>query len=115
MHTEAAPKTHKAAAQLIPDPKTLLYRKKNTVEKKEAAAAAPVETGSLSDSATKHKSHKSAEVAPIKQTSSGAGYPTPMPPADGDAAQNRASTTPAHRSRRGEIRPRREFRRASGR
>jgi hypothetical protein len=87
VHTEAAPKTHKAAAQLIPDPKTLLYRKKNTVEKKEAAAAAPVETGSLSDSATKHKSHKSAEVAPIKQTSSGAGYPTPMPPADGDAAQ----------------------------
>ncbi|MBS0235224.1 MAG: hypothetical protein JSR99_17290 [Proteobacteria bacterium] len=94
VHTEAAPVpvTHKTAAQAIPDPKSLIYRKaKSPAGSQETAAAAPVETGSLSESATKHKAHKpagdSAEVAPIKQTSGGAGYPTPQPPSDGDGAQ----------------------------
>lgn len=88
VHTESQPAPHKTAAQVIPDPKSLIYRKaKVPAEKKEAAATAPVETGSLSESATKHKSHTSADVAPIKQTSGGAGYPTPLPPSDGDGAQ----------------------------
>ena len=54
------------------------------------AATKPVETGSLSETPakpTKHKSQKSADgsaaVAPIKEKSDDAGYPTPLPPADG--------------------------------
>ncbi len=99
---------HKTAAQTIPDPKSLLAHKtKKTEEKKEAAvapadattdsastgaAAKPVETGSLSEPTakpTKHKSQKSADgsaaVAPVKEKSDDAGYPTPVPPADGAA------------------------------
>ncbi len=88
VHADAAPMTHKVATQPIPDPKSLIYRKaKSPAGSKEASAAAPVETGSLSESTTKHKAHNSDEVAPIKQTSGGAGYPTPMPPSDGDGAQ----------------------------
>lgn len=88
-----APVTHKTAAQAIPDPKSLISKKaKASVEKKEAAATAPVETGSISNTATKHKTHKAASgeaaaVAPVKETSGGAGYPTPVPPSDGAAAQ----------------------------
>ncbi len=114
VHTDAvaplAPAVHKTAAQMIPDPKSLLTHKaQKTEEKKEAAvpsadpatdsastgsaATKPVETGSLSEPTTKpakHKSQKSADgsgaVAPIKEKSDGAGYPTPLPPADGDGA-----------------------------
>lgn len=88
-----APVTHKTAAQAIPDPKSLISKKaKASTEKKEAAATAPVETGSISSTATKHKAHKAAsgetaEVPPVKETSGGAGYPTPVPPSDGAAAQ----------------------------
>lgn len=88
-----APVTHKTAAQAIPDPKSLISKKaKASADKKEAAATAPVETGSISNSATKHKAHKaasgeSAEVSPVKETSGGAGYPTPVPPSDGASAQ----------------------------
>jgi hypothetical protein len=107
VHTDAAvPAVHKTAAQPIPDPKSVLAHKaKKTEEKKEAAvppadnstdsastdsASKPVETGSLSETATKpakHKSQKpadgSAAVAPIKEKSNDAGYPSPLPPSDG--------------------------------
>jgi flagellar hook-length control protein FliK len=107
VHTDAAaPAVHKIAAQPIPDPKSVLAHKaKKTEEKKEAAAPAadsstdspstdsaakPVETGSLSETTTKpakHKSQKSADgsaaVAPIKEKSDDAGYPSPLPPSDG--------------------------------
>jgi len=106
VHTDAvapaAPAVHKTAAQSIPDPKSLLAHKtKKTEEKKEAAvppadaatdsaATKPVETGSLSEAPAKpakHKSQKAADgsaaVAPIKEKSDDAGYPTPLPPADG--------------------------------
>lgn len=88
-----APVAHKTAAQAIPDPKSLISKKaKASVEKQEAAATAPVETGSISNAATKHKTHKAASgeaaaVPPVKETSGGAGYPTPVPPSDGAAAQ----------------------------
>ncbi len=110
VHTETvapAPAVHKTSAQMIPDPKSLLAHKaKKTEEKKEAAvsppdaatdsastggaATKPVETGSLNEPTAKpakHKSQKSADgsgaVAPIKEKSDDAGYPTPLPPADG--------------------------------
>lgn len=79
-HPAAAPKT----AQSVPDPKSFIYKKAKTSTAQ--ASASPVETGSLSESTTKHKVKK-AEVAPIKQESGGAGYPTPEPPSDGDGAQ----------------------------
>ncbi|HEY8128708.1 MAG TPA: hypothetical protein VIF39_08370 [Hyphomicrobium sp.] len=107
VHTDAAaPAIHKTAAQPIPDPKSVLAHKaKKSEEKKEASvppadsstdsvstdsASKPVETGSLSETATKpakHKSQKSADgsaaVAPIKEKSNDAGYPSPLPPSDG--------------------------------
>ncbi|MET0406919.1 MAG: hypothetical protein ABW006_00975 [Hyphomicrobium sp.] len=84
VHTNPAPAPHKSAAA-IPDPKSVL--KKKAVEKKEAAATASVETGSLSESTTKHKAHQKAaddsgEVAPVKQNADG--YPTPEAPATAD-------------------------------
>lgn len=83
---EEAPAHKTAAAQSVPDPKSLIYKKmKKHAESKEASATSPVETGSLAE--TKHATHKSDDVAPIKQTSGGEGYPTPEAPASGDAAQ----------------------------
>ncbi|MBS0252959.1 MAG: hypothetical protein JSR78_18025 [Proteobacteria bacterium] len=83
---EAAPAHKTAAAQSVPDPKSLIYNKmKKHAEHKEASATSPVETGSIAE--TKHATHKSDDVAPIKQTSGGEGYPTPESPTDGDAAQ----------------------------
>jgi hypothetical protein len=94
VHTDAAPAapapsatTHKAAAQSVPDPKSMIYKKTKSAESKEASASSPVETGSLGESATKHTTHKPADIAPVKQSSDGAGYPTPEPPTSGDAAQ----------------------------
>jgi hypothetical protein len=108
VHLNAAPPVHKVTAQAFPDPKSVVAHKaKKAVEKKEASArpadagtsadststdsaVKPVETGSLSETATKpakHKAQKSADgsgaVAPIKQKSDDAGYPTPLPPQDG--------------------------------
>jgi hypothetical protein len=91
VHDEAAPVVHKtAAAQTVPDPKSILFKKsKKPAESTEASAPSAVETGSLSDSATKHKAHKAAEdVAPVEEKSDGdaAGYPTPESPTDGSSA-----------------------------
>lgn len=86
VHTEAASVHKTAAAQTVPDPKSLIFRKmKKPAGSKEASATSPVETGSLAE--TKHTTHKSDDVAPVKETSGGEGYPTPEAPADGDAAQ----------------------------
>jgi hypothetical protein len=93
VHTDASPIVHKPAvtAQSVPDPKSVLALKaKKSAEKKEASASAPVETGSLSEATTKHKTHKADSAAPAEQSGdSGAGYPTPEPPSpsDGAAAQ----------------------------
>lgn len=89
VETQAAP-AHKTAAagQSVPDPKSLIFSKsKKHAESKEASATSSVETGSLAE--TKHTTHKSDDVAPVKQTDGGEGYPTPEAPADGggDAAQ----------------------------
>ncbi|MFA5956434.1 hypothetical protein [Hyphomicrobium sp.] len=87
-HIEAAPIVHKTSAQVVPDPKSVLAQKtKKASEKKEASASSTVETGSLSEPVTKHKSHKTDEVAPVKPSDDGAGYPAPLPPTDGNAAQ----------------------------
>ena len=91
----------------------LAHKAKKTEEKKEAAAPSPdasantadtassdavvkpihnvskVETGSLADipaKPTKHKAQKAADApaaAPAQTDAGDAGYPTPLPPADG--------------------------------
>ncbi len=85
-HTEtAAPAPHKTVAQSVPDPKSIFSQKaKKVAEKKEASAAAPVETGSLSTIPTKHKAHTSDDVAPVEKSDDGAGYPSPVAPSPGD-------------------------------
>jgi hypothetical protein len=86
VHTDVAPVVHKAAAQSVPDPKSLLAQKaKKAAEKKEASASTAVETGSLSEAPAKHKSHKTDTAAPAEQSDGGAGYPTPEAPSAADA------------------------------
>jgi hypothetical protein len=93
VHSEAGmvpPPVHKTSAQMVPDPKSMLYKKaKKSAEGSEASASSPVETGSLSEGTTtaKHKV-KAAQVAPVEKSSDAAGgYPTPEAPSSGDAAQ----------------------------
>lgn len=92
VHTETAmpaPPAHKASAQVVPDPKSMIYKKaKKPAESSEASASAPVETGSLSEATptTKHKA-KAADAAPAEKSNDNAGYPTPEAPSGGDPAQ----------------------------
>jgi hypothetical protein len=83
VHADAPAPTPKAAAQSIPDPKSLLG------SKTKKTASSTLETGSLSEAATKHKAHKPApeasDAAPAKSSDDAGGYPTPQSPADGGA------------------------------
>lgn len=86
VHTEAAPIAHKTAAQTVPDPKSLIFRKmKKPAGSQEASASSSVETGSLAEH--KHKTQKAADVAPVAPSNDSAGYPAPEAPADGNDAQ----------------------------
>ncbi|MFT3731673.1 MAG: hypothetical protein QM780_09690 [Hyphomicrobium sp.] len=89
VHPAAAPAIVKTSAQSVPDPKSVVLKKvKKPAEGAQASAASTVETGSLSESASKHKVHKSDSIAPVEPSSSSdGGYPTPEAPADGRANQ----------------------------
>lgn len=117
VHTDSAAPAHKTASEPVPDPKSVLAHKaKKPEEKKEAAAPAPdasaatadtalsdavvkpihnvskVETGSLPDvpaKPAKHKAQKAPADAPAAAPANAddGGYPTPLPPTDGDGAQ----------------------------
>ncbi|MBY0558639.1 hypothetical protein [Hyphomicrobium sp.] len=116
-HADSAAPAHKTAAESVPDPKSVLAHKaKKPEEKKEAAAPAhdasaatadtassdpvvkpihnvsKVETGSLPDvpaKPAKHKAQKAPADAPAAAPANAddAGYPTPLPPTDGEGAQ----------------------------
>ena len=108
----AAPAARKTASQPVPDPKSVLTKSKKSSDAAKQLATAPhasaeataaeatvepiggasrVETGSLPDVPAKSAKHKAAvdspATAPAKadvDAGDDAGYPTPLPPQEGD-------------------------------